>query len=105
MGVHCINTDGIGGLLGNLLQSGLATDDTWKCSNTYTPYWSSAIFDDATWAEAYVITKNDGLAFWDAVAGIDSGAEWIWTSNWQGGDTEVWCRKAINTSGYCNRLS
>ena len=88
---------GVGALLASN-RRGLLTDGTWKCSNSYVAGWSSPSFDVTTWADAYVIGKN-GIAPWYARAGIHHDAEWIWTSDYDNGDLEVWCRILFNPCG------
>ena len=85
----------VAGILAQFEDSGMTTDGTWKCSNTFTEGWSEDSFDETTWNDAFVI-GNNGRSPWGLRPDIDPSAKWIWTPAWEGGDLEVWCRKEIN---------
>ena len=71
--------------------NGVATDKSWKCSNTHYPGWSAQGFDDSTWPAAVEHGVNGGGLWKTKLEGIATSAQWIWTANiW--GDDEVYCR-------------
>ena len=57
----------------------IVTDASWKCSNCFHPGWNSRDFDDRNWPAAVEVEKH-GDSFLGNIAGIDSSAKWIWTS-------------------------
>lgn len=77
------------GILGSF-SNGLVTNESWKCSNIWSPGLNFPDFDDSQWPAAVAVAEN-GFSPWGYINGIDLAAKWIWTSLSQGYDT-VYCR-------------
>ena len=77
------------GILGSF-SNGLVTNESWKCSNIWSPGLNSPDFDDSQWSAAVVVAEH-GASPWGDIKGIDLAAKWIWTSLSQGYDT-AYCR-------------
>ena len=87
------NTGGPGGLLAST-NTGVVTDETWKCSGTEQTGWHLEDFDDSGWDNAYVVRVH-GDQPWGVIAGIDGSAKWIWDTGYAPGHTTTYCRKRI----------
>ena len=87
------NTGGPGGLLAST-NSGIVTDESWKCSGTEQTGWYLEEFDDSGWDNAYVVRVH-GDQPWGVIAGIDGSAKWIWDTGYAPGRATTYCRKTI----------
>ena len=87
------NVGGPGGLLAST-DTGIVTDETWKCSGSWQAGWSLEYFDDSSWDNAYVVGVH-GDVTWGRIDGIDESAKWIWDSGYTEGRSTTYCRKNI----------
>ena len=78
---------GYRGILGST-SNGQVTNDTWKCSSSFSSGWNSPDFDDQDWPFAKVIA-NHGDKPWGTMHGIAKTAKWIWANN---SEHIVYCR-------------
>ena len=96
------NVGGPGGLLAST-NTGVVTDETWKCSGTEQTGWYLENFDDSSWDSAYIVGTH-GDQPWGVIAGIDGIAKWIWDTGYAPGHATTYCRKTI-CDGMLNTLS
>ena len=87
-----VNNGGIGGILAST-STGVVSDVSWKCSAVWHSGWDLPDFDDAAWAQARVMARNDGSVYIAVVVGFNPAAQWIWSQNIS--DDVVYCRKLL----------
>ena len=85
----------------------LVTDVSWRVwyggvdatppADTQARPWTDPYYDDSAWDYAHEIGQN-GVTPWGTIGGISEDAYWIWTSNWNSGDstdTPVYFRQTL----------
>ena len=92
LAVFAANDNGDAGILAET-STGVVTDDSWKCSAVEQTGWHLDDFDDAAWAQAWVIGTNDGSHAWAVIEGISAEAKWIWAQD--SSTNEAYCRKTL----------
>ena len=93
---------GVGGLLGSF-SDGTITDNTWKCTRTYSEQWNLATFDDNAWPAA-VATRGQEDVIGGPKSDIASNAKWIWAGPYETNADVVivYCRKKMGKSFLAN---
>ena len=95
VGIKCVDLHVVGGILASF-STGEVTDGSWQCSTEASSGWASPGFvPSSAWQQATVI-GNNGVQPWGKRPGISDSAEWIWTPEWSGGHTLVYCRKELH---------
>ena len=100
LAIKATNGGGPGGILLST-DTGVVSDETWKCSATEQAGWYLEEFDDSGWDNAYVV-GNYGDPTWPFPDGterldeISTSAKWIWDTGYHGTDAQTtYCRKTI----------
>lgn len=77
------------------LSNGVVTDNTWKCTNSFSQGWNMRNYPDESWPMAASYGTNSPSTLpWGYFEGIEPKAAWIWTND-NTGDVEVYCRRNI----------
>ena len=88
-------TGGCYGMIASVGEDNLVTNSSWKCTLTARVAWFKLGFDDDDWPEARTVGNNtEGGSCSDVpeIPGINSEADWIWTSTEPNYDLVAFCR-------------
>ena len=89
--IKAVNNDGPMGLIAET-DSGVITDNTWRCTTTEHADWFTETFNDGSWPSAHAWYDYAGGP-WGSLPNIDANSKWIWTDNQN--DLTIFCRKQI----------
>ena len=81
------------GWIGATSDSSIVTDDSWKCSSTYTSGWQNIDFNDVKWTVPIIKQANS-----NSCIGFPSAAKRLWIKKNNLSDSStIYCRKSLGS--------
>ena len=81
------------GWIGAASDGSIVTDDSWKCSSTYTAGWQNIYFNDIKWTAPIIKQTNS-----NSCIGFPSASKKLWIKkNSQNDSSTIYCRKSLGS--------
>ena len=90
--VSITNYEGGAGFKAALSDNSVVSDDSWKCSSTFSENWQKIDFDDRSWPAALTIGSTRPTA----CGGFPSSAKYLWTDESYTSLITIYCRKTLD---------